>query len=189
MNKIIVFLFLLINSSLLGAKEYQFNNYEIASSSYEFLKFESESTKLGIFTTDFDGYAKKYEVNFKRNKKYIEDISVVIESSSFDTDNSSRDEKMNEKILHSEKFETITFSSKNKINLEVLEQEITGNLVVRGVGQNIILKVVIEHSNESISIKGRTTISLKKFKIPDPSIAIASVRDEFDLSFRVKISE
>lgn len=187
-NKIIFFIFFIFLTTA-KAKNYKFENYDQAKDSYNYVMFESESTKLGFITTSYDGYVKEYDVNFKRDGDDLKDIEVKIMTSSFDTDNSSRDEKMFESILEVEKYPHMIFKSNEKMSLKEGEVEISGKLKIKEVQKNVVLKLVIEKKENVFYIKGITAISLKDFNVPDPSIAIASVRDQHDLKFGILINE
>lgn len=187
-NKIIFFMFFICFTTA-KAKNYKFENYDQAKDSPNYVLFESESTKLGFITTSYDGYAKDYDVNFKRDGDDLKAIEVKIMTSSFDTDNSSRDEKMYESILEVEKYPQMIFKSNENLSLKEGEVEISGKLKVKEVERNVTLKLTIEKKDNVYYIKGFTAISLKEFKVPDPSIAIASVRDQHDLKFGILINE
>ena len=81
------------------------------------------------------------------------------------------------------------FKSNEKMSLKEGEVEISGKLKIKEVQKNVVLKLVIEKKENVFYIKGITEISLKDFKVPDPSIAIASVRDQHDLKFGILINE
>lgn len=171
------------------AKEYTYSSYEDASKGKEFVKFESESTKLGFITTSFDGYAKKFNVDYRRDGQSLKDIQVTIKADSFDTDNSSRDEKMYEETLSVKKYPEIKFLALSNIDLNKQRQQVKGLLKVRNVEKDIIINVELVADGEWKMILGKTKLSLKNFSVPDPSIAIANVRDEFDISFKVRLNE
>ncbi|WP_372655209.1 YceI family protein [Halobacteriovorax sp.] len=185
----VICLVLLIIFSKVEAKNYKFESYDQARNSHDYVMFESESTKLGFITTSYDGYAKDYDVNFKRDGDVLKDIEVRINTSSFDTDNSSRDEKMYESILEIKKFPHMIFKSNNKVILNEGVVEISGELRIKEVEKNIKLKLTVEKKGASFYIKGLAAISLKDFNVPDPSIAIASVRDRHELTFGISINE
>lgn len=59
-------------------------------------------------------------------------------------------------------------------------------------GKRIAKKVhfkILDTSPGHHLISGQTTIKLSELDLPDPSIAIAKVRDDFDLSFSFVLSE
>ena len=171
------------------SKDYIFESYEGAVESQESIRFESESTKFGIFTTSYNGYAKSYNITYKKNVNVIESINVKIVASSIDTDNDSRNEKMHNSILDVSKYPEIIFKSLESLDLSKSKHEVVGTLKVRGVEKKISLLLNTVKTEEGILIEGSTSISLKSYGIPDPSIAIASVRDRQDIKFRILISE
>lgn len=172
------------------AKSFHFDDYEAASKSKEFLKFESESTKMGFITTSFDGFAKDFEINYKIDKGFITEIFLVIKSQSLDTDNSSRDEKMHEQIIGSKKHPSIIFASGAKIPLKEGETTLKGRLTIQKVSKEKEIKLNIKKNEDgTYLISGESFFSLKEYKLPDPSIAIASVRDQFDVKFALHIEK
>ncbi len=189
MNNLLVIVSILLSLKVYP-KSYHFSDYEQASQAVEFLKFESESTKMGFITTEFDGYAKDFELNFKKNKNIVTELFLVLKAESLDTDNSSRDEKMHESIIESKKYPAMTFALLKPFELKEGEIEIEGRLTIRNQTRNkkINLRVKKEADN-SYSLNGTSHFSLKDFQVPDPSIAIASVRDQFDVKFSVKVTE
>lgn len=186
--KFISLLLIAISFSLI-AKEYKFKDYDQAKEANEFVKFESESTKFGFITTGFDGYAKSFKVDFNKKDKTLNGLVVKIDAASFDTDNGSRDEKMFEQTLSVKKYPYVVFKADEAITLSAKPITVSGKLKVRDQERSVKLSLVIKKSKNVYTVIGKTQLSLKEFKIPDPSIAIANVRDDFDISFRININE
>jgi polyisoprenoid-binding protein YceI len=184
--KYLILLFIVFSTQ---AKDYSFKDYETAKNSAEFLYFESESTKLGLITTDFRGYAKKFKVETQRQGNSINKVKVILFTKFLDTDNSSRDDKMYESILLVEKYPEITFSSSQTIKLQEGTANVKGLLKIRDIEKEVTLNLNIKNTNQAFQITGESSLGLKEFTIPDPSIAIASVRDRFDLKFRIMIEK
>jgi polyisoprenoid-binding protein YceI len=185
----IKFLLLILLFPSAYAKKYQFQDYDQASKAKEFVKFQSESTKFGILTTEFDGYAKEYDMQVSIKKNKIIKVEFSLNPKMIDTDNSSRDEKMREQTLEVEKFTTISFVSTESFELTPSSIEISGSLTIREITKKALLTLKISKDGEKWLIEGSTQISLKEFQIPNPSILIAKVRDQFDISFKVSIDE
>lgn len=66
------------------------------------------------------------------------------------------------------------------------EREIPATISLRGEEYPLTLKVKLD-SEMAADITGK--ISIKELKIPDPSIAIASVRDSIDISAHIIIKD
>ncbi len=182
------FLFLLLFSLGVSAKDYTFSDYDLASESDEFIKFESESTKLGLITTSFDGYAKSFKTNIEKNNDSVNKVEVILNSKSIDTDSGSRNEKMHELCLSADKFPFVIFSTQEKIALKEDSGEFIGKLKVKDTEKPVKVVYEIYKKEDKFFIKGSTSFSLKEFKVADPSIAIASVRDNFDIRFNLEIN-
>lgn len=180
-------LLLILLSFVTWSKDFNYKNYEAASKSKEYVKFESESTKLGFVTTSFDGYAKKFKISYSLENQKISNINVRIDTDSFDTDNSSRNEKMYEETLEVKKYPAVTFNSQQMVDISNSKHSIKGFLRVRNIEKVVTLNLeVVKKEGESYLV-GTTSIGLKEFKIPDPSIMIAKVRNRLDIKFKVKL--
>ena len=182
-------IFLLVFSSIAHSTEIEvkYNNYEDAQKSSPYIRFSSTSTKLGFITTSFDGFAKSFKYNYELEGKNLKSIIITIDAKSFDTDSNGRNEKMNDEILNSKEFAQII--AKLKMPLELNEGSFTtaGTFIIKNFEFNKPIKYEIKKINNKFQIKGSTTISLKEAQLPDPSIAIAKVRDDFDLSFVIEL--
>ena len=74
-------------------KNYFAKDYKTAKSEATRLRFESKSTKLGFITTDFDGFAKKFSINYVQKANMLEQVKIKIDARSFDTNSDARNEK------------------------------------------------------------------------------------------------
>lgn len=178
---------------------------EAAKNQTQFLRFTGESTKLGLITTSFEGYAKNYTLTWCSDaaKKIIKDLTIVLETKQLDTDNSSRNEKMYDQTLNIKDFPQITVALLEPIDLTLKPQgEVPATLTLRGqntvigikyellpppaaqpVGQDVVLKL------DQWEFKISANISIKRCGIPDPSIIIAKVSDEVKIDARVILTK
>lgn len=147
--------------------------------------FESESTKLGFITTSFEGRALTFKIEGKINQSQTQDVVVTIPVGGLSTDLSGRDDKMWNEILNKEKFPEIRLSFPNIVH-GFKGSKLAKILIL---GQTYELPVELETSltEGKVIVHGSGVFSLKDLKIPDPSIAIASVRDRFDFRFKAII--
>ncbi len=178
---------LLFLTFLVQAKDLKFKNFDEAKKSKEYLFFESESTKLGLITTSFEGYPKEFQVQIIKDSNFINNVVITVNSNSLDTDSDSRNEKMYTLCLESKKFNKITFTSNQRIPLKEHVGKFQGNLTIRDKTLMKTIKYKIYKKEKSFYIKGSSSFSLKEYGIPDPSISVASVRDTFDVKFDLKI--
>lgn len=169
------------------AKEFVFKDYNEAKSSNIFIKFASESTKLGFITTSFDGYAKKFSYEYQYNKNTISSAVVKIIASSIDTDSDSRNEKMYELCLEANKYKEITIKIDEAIDMNKASQKVQGLLIVRDESFIVNLDLEIKKGEDKNILLGKSKFKLTDLKIKDPSIAVASVRDQFDVEFAIEL--
>lgn len=182
-----VFSFLLLISYISEGAELivENKNYAEAKNSHQFIKFESTSTKLGFITTSFNGYAKNFKINYELIDLKLNQLSVTVKVSSLDTDQSSRDEKMQTTILEMDKFPNIIVTLEKPLNLQDGEQKAILQYQIKDKKFSKEVQLKVEKKDGKIFILGSTQLSLKELSLPDPSIVIAKVRDLFDLSFYV----
>lgn len=151
-----------------------------------FIKFDMESTKAGFITTGFTGVVKKFNTVFNWNGEEFANTLLKINVKDMDTDNGSRDDKMNEQTFSSDQFPQLVVQIGGPLKPGV-HKNVEGLLTVRGKIKEIALNIEITVSEEKdYVIKGSSQMSIKGLEIPDPSIFIASVRDRVDLSFQIK---
>jgi polyisoprenoid-binding protein YceI len=164
--------------------QYTYQDYDHVSDS-NFIKFGSESTKFGLLTTSFEGKILSFSISGKMDKDGFENVLVKIPVSSLSTDLGARDEKMQDEILNKSSHPEIRISFLSKIPLGEGEQRAVMNIQGRDHPINLSVKVV-ENAGVRV-VSGSGSFKLTELGLPDPSIAIAKVRDQFDLSFRVEV--
>lgn len=180
--KFIFFLILFSLSSFATTQNFKTSNFDSATREPQYLKFIGSSTKLGLFTTQFVGHAKEFQMNYDLSKKddrlFIDKLSIEIPSLSLDTDNSSRDEKLHHTCLSTDMYKTIKAELLEKVELtEIKNQKRSLQLHVRGHSTNIPALYSILKTSTGFEIHFSTEFSIKETGIPDPSIAIAKVHD------------
>lgn len=176
-------LFLVVNSEA-GTLVLSSKSYDEAKKQPAWFMFMGESKKLGLFKTSFDGYARKGNLTYKEGQDAFDNVVLEIDAASLDTDNSSRDNKMREESLSTDKYPTITIKIP-AIKTNEASQEVSAEMTVRG--KTLPLKVAIK-KGEGGTYEGSSSFRLSESGIPDPSIAIASVNDEFKIKFQVKLN-
>lgn len=160
-------------------------SYSEAKKNENFLKFQSSSTKLGFIKTSFDGYAKDFKVNYDEKDQVISKIEVIVPVKSLDTDISSRDEKMHNDIMEAEKFAYLKASSSGPVKLIAGEQKISMNFTIKDKQVTRLVLLNVMYKDNRWHIAGKAELGLQEMGLPDPSIAIAKVRDQFDIEFEV----
>lgn len=189
-KRFLPFIFILFFAFLpLYAAEVNVHNssYDEAKKNPNFLKFQSTSTKLGFITTSFDGYAKDFKVTYDEKEEMISHLEINFAVKSFDTDNKSRDEKMHNEIMDAEKFPNLKAIFSGQLHLMTGDQNINMTFTVKDktISRPVLLNLV--KKDEKWYVTGKTKIGLQEMNLPDPSIAIAKVRDQFDIEFGLSL--
>jgi polyisoprenoid-binding protein YceI len=163
-------------------------SYDQAKSHQNFIKFTGKSTKFGMITTEFDGFPKEFSINYDKKDQKIENIQVHVMAASIDTDSDARNEKMYELCLETDKFKTISVVLTTPIDLNLSTQTIGARLKVREQETPIEIKLEIKKIENKMTLAGQSQFLLSSLAIPDPSIAIARVHDQFQLNFQIELN-
>ncbi len=161
-------------------------SYDVAEKNPTYFKFIGRSSKLGIIGTSFSGYAKKLRLSYEQKGTTLESVKLSIEVDSLDTDNESRNEKMKVKCLSVSEFPSIDVQLEKALNRTAGPQEIPAAMTVRG--KTIPILVIVD-SIDGRRIHGVSSFKLSDAGIPDPSILVASVKDEFKIEFQVELPQ
>lgn len=178
-----IFSFLLVSVSQAETLKLEASSFEEAQKATTYFKFIGKSTKLGLVTTTFEGYAKRGVMTYEQDGTNIKNIRLKLEAKHIDTDNSSRNKKMRSQSLDVKKFKEIIVEIP-QISFSSNEQIVNGYMNVRG--KQIPLQINIEKKDKGI-YAGSTHFKLSEAGIPDPSITIASVDDIFEIKFQVAL--
>lgn len=175
---------LMIHSAWAETIKFKTKNFDEAKDAPTYFMFEGHSKKFGMVTTSFQGYAKEGELIFEDSPEKIGQIKLSIDSKKIDTDNGMRDEKMQDKCLDSDKFPLITVEIQELSKLSD-QQVVEGVMTVKEKK----VKLPITVTKKGNTYLGKTSFKLSEADIPDPSIAIAKVKDQFDVRFQVKLEK
>lgn len=183
-----IFSFLLMCGSLPAAEISKvYSNFHEASASEDYIRFSSESTKMGIVTTPFTGFARRFSINYELKDSLIEKLLVTVDVKEMDTDNTSRNDKMINTILDSVHSPKIIAELNKPVILKEGEQICTMIFSIKDKKVMKPVKFTLLRGEDGIRITGSTSLKLSEADLPDPSIFIAKVRDEFEISFSVSI--
>jgi len=160
-----------------------FKNYDEAKKSAAYIKFKSESTKLGLLTTSFDGFIKNIKMHYILEGQVVKNVEAVLAGNSLDTDVNARDQKLYNEILEVSKYPNINVFIVGPVQLKEGEQlaEMIFQIKDKKISKNVIFSLT--KNDKHFLVKGHTVLGLKEMGLPDPSIAIAKVRDDFDFDF------
>ena len=161
----------------------------MAEESSEYLHFIVESTKVGIFSSDVDGYVKDYSYSAKYDDKneIIREMKIIFQVKSMDTDNESRDEKLHNLCMSHKKFPQVVLSVPGPLFLKGAKPyKYEGVALIRGKKKPFTIELVVEkQQNGKTIISGESAWSLKDMEISDPSIAVATLSDEIRIKIKI----
>ncbi len=169
---------------------YKYNSFDQAMDEKNYLKFKGTSTKFKVFTTEFEGVAKEFKITYSQNNNEIKDIIVSIVSLQLDTDNNSRNKKMFEKCLETEKYPNIVVTSNQTISLKdgaSGELDVVLQIKDKKLSRKLNFSISEQESKGTFDISFTTDFSFIEAGIEDPSIAIAKVGEIFTISGNIEI--
>ena len=109
------------------------------------------------------------------------------------TENSSRDQKMREKILETDHFPEIVFEATHVVadlsrfgKDQHFTVEVTGDLTVHGKSVSLRLPVDVFVFPDYVVLNGSFPLLWKQFGLPDPSFGLVKVREPLKVVFRLK---
>jgi hypothetical protein len=188
--KVVTFLIALIfcfsGQAKIVQKTFTFRDYEHAKSSNQFIKFYMESTKAGLVTTSFEGLVKKFTLRYDKQETELNSGLISFDVLQIDTDSDGRNEKMHNKCFSKDQYPQIKVQLGERIEIGK-EKKIPATIQIRGKQKAIWVTIKAAREGDKIRVSGTSTLGLKNLEIPDPSIWIAKVRDQIDLSFNVLI--
>lgn len=151
------------------------------------LTFEGESTKMGLITTKWNGVVKDFYIKLEEDGKTVKEIEIVFPITSMDTDNTSRNEKMQNMCLGANEYKDIRVKIPGPIILDGKENKYPGTILVRGKEKPVDVKLTANQVGEKVIATGSAQLSFKNLEIPDPSIFVAKVSDVITVIFAVEI--
>ena len=94
---------------------------------------------------------------------------------------------MHNEIMNAEKFPNLKAIFSGQLHLMTGDQNINMTFTVKDktISRPVLLNLV--KKDEKWYVTGKTKIGLQEMNLPDPSIAIAKVRDQFDIEFGLSL--
>lgn|GEM_PF-3308233 len=185
------FLLFLINT--VCAKEFNQNvlttNFKEVKNHSQFLKFVGKSTKLGFITTEFEGYAKQFNLEYDLTENELKSMHISIVANQLDTNSSMRDSKMHELCLKAVEHKTIEAFLKKPVSLTVAKGQVPIELIIMNQPLILTADYQLKNNESTIEIEFETEFSFVEAKIPDPSIAIAKVDEKFKIIGKLQLSK
>ena len=165
--------------------EYKAASFDEAAAAPSFIRFHMTDTKLGMFTVSFDGYVKSFALDANVDGTQADGVQLHFPVRALDTDVGMRNDKMFDYCLAADQHPTIVVALQGPVTLDGSTQVVPALLTVRGKAHPVQVKVAIAEQGESYLVQGGTTLSLSGLEIPDPSIAIATVKDAVQVHFKI----
>lgn len=147
-----------------------------------------ESTKVGLFSSDVYGYVLNYKYTGEHNKKdqTLNNLVLSFPIEAMNSDSESRDEKLHTLCMGRPTYNEIKVVIPGPIDLqEEGELFYKGKVMIRGKEKPFSLRASAKIESGKLIFKGRSTWSLKKMEIPDPSIAVAKLSDDIRIHFNI----
>lgn len=191
-------LFLLLSLNSVFAQNikggFSFSNYDQAKNSDTHLKFTVVSTKVGLFSSEVDGYVKafQYEAQYDDKNQILRQMTLRFDPKMMDTDGESRDEKLHAKCMEADKYPELKVVIESAAFLkDKREQTYNSKVFIRGQEFEVPvkMKVSFDEDSQQIIVVGSSLWSLQALGIPDPSIAVAKLSDEITINFQLIIKK
>lgn len=119
-------------------------------------------------------------------------VTLKIEASDLDTKHKGMNKRMREDCLEVDRFQRIRFrsleihnGSKSYSLGQTGQGDVVGLLDLHGVRRRISIPVVFKYTEETFSVRGKVTIKMSDFQIPDPKVLFLRVKDEVEISFDI----
>lgn len=169
-------------------KSFSYQNFEQAKSAPNQLKFTVVSTKVGLFSSDVDGYALEFSANSKMDPQNLSDMTLIIKSAGLNTDGGSRDEKLHDLCLSAKEFPEIKVQIVGPYNYQTgKKQSLPAIVTIRGKEKQANVELEASSNGDFISVSAESVWKLSSMEIPDPSIAVAKLSDEIKIHIKLQL--
>lgn len=166
-----------------ASQEFSYASYKEAKGAPSFLRFDMESTKMGLLTTSFDGAIKRFSLHGDLTPDSLQQgARIEFAVNDIDTDNGSRNDKMWNHCLNGKTHPHLKITLGGALPLNGEKVTIPAVLSLRGYEKPITLSSRGQKTAKGVEFDFSATLSIKDLEIPDPSIVIASVRDTIEVT-------
>lgn len=190
-NFVMAFLTALIWGLSATANDFNFEvpKYKDAENNKTFIRFDMKSTKFGLVTTSFTGFVKKFSAHADVAENELKNVKLDFMAEALDTDVGGRNDKMLDLCLDAKKHPQINVQLEKSIPLTGETLAIPAKLNLRGYEKPITVSAFAKKTDSGYTVDGETELSIKELEIPDPSIAIASVKDQIKVKFHFEVPQ
>jgi polyisoprenoid-binding protein YceI len=185
-----IFLFpmMLMAEPVKGKKS--FNSFKDAKKADSRLEFVIESTKVGIFSSDVDGYVKEfsYEADYDKKNGIIRNMKISFHANKMDTDSEGRNEKLHKLCMSYDKFKIVTVQVPGPVFVKSARKaKMQGTVEIRGKKKKFTIELSVTEKSGKLHVEGTSVWGFKAMEIPDPSIAVAKVSEAIKVHIQLKI--
>ncbi len=121
-----------------------------------------------------------YKLELDIAKKEIKAVSAVVDVTTFDSGNSTRDSHAMEVI------DAITYPEASFASTGVIQSgdslAVAGKLTFHGITKDVMMKSAVKWSGSTLAVQGGFTVSLIAFNIERPSLLMIPVEDALTFS-------
>lgn len=168
---------------------YSFGSFDEANTAPNFIEFKMASTKLGLFTSHFNGFARKFSINYELEGQNVKTARITLPIEHFDTDDDGRNQTVRGDCLNVKKFPEVTVLIADPIPLDGQERTVPAIMNLRGYDKPITIRIRAVREGRKIVAEINGQFSMRELDIPDPSMVVAKLRDQIDLKARLEASE
>jgi polyisoprenoid-binding protein YceI len=171
------------------SRKFYFSNFDQAEKSSNYLRFDMKSTNVWILNNNFHGFVKDFAIDIRGLEKgSISKVHLSFDVTTMDTDNRRRNKKMHDYCLAKKDHPQIVVDTKSPIAIDDCQHKVLASINVRGKEKQIELDLKVKKSDKRLGFSGMSPLDLSKLEIPKPSIFLAKVKDQVNVSFVFDIS-
>jgi polyisoprenoid-binding protein YceI len=189
MKNFILFTLTLFVSTIVWANDFHFGvkTYKEAEKSQNYVRFDMQSTKLGMLTTGFTGFVKEFDISAEASTEGFKNASITFQAVSLDTNVGARNEKMWELCLDYKKHPQMKLKIDGTVPLSDTSSTLQGTLDVRGESKPVSVKIKTKEVNGQYVVDGESDMDIFELGLPDPSIFVAKVDPKVKLTFHLAV--
>jgi polyisoprenoid-binding protein YceI len=121
-----------------------------------------------------------YKLDLDLEKKEIKAVSAVVDVTTFDSGNSNRDSHAME-VIDAISYPEASFAGTG-ITQSGDSLTVTGKLTFHGITKDVVVKLSVKWSGNSLFVQGEFAVSLNAFNVERPSLLMIPVQDALTFS-------
>jgi polyisoprenoid-binding protein YceI len=159
------------------------------------IRYRVDETINGFASTAVGG-TNHVTGNVTIEGKQVRAAGFTVDTSSFTSDESRRDQQFRGRVMDVSKYPTATFNISSPIEFASVPAEgktaqltATGDLTLHGTTRSVTFDLVAMRKNGKIGVLGTIPIVFADFGIPNPSFATVSTNDHGELEFIIVLQK